>query len=112
MRPDKGVTTLKVDSQDISVHQVIDWHEQVRHFSAPTRELLVHSIALQARTRDRPTLRILLGPKNWPQLTEQLRVRIGVSIGMGMVGVRRYGRVTFEQTASEPLTTRVWSIGG
>jgi hypothetical protein len=91
--------------RDTSVHQVLDWHNQVQHFSGSVRELLTHSIALEERAGVRRTLRILIGPQMWPQLTEQLRWGIGLSVGMGTAGVRWYGRVTFEKTVSELVTT-------
>lgn len=100
--------TMGGTMQDASVRQVLDWCNQVQHFGEPVRELLVHSIALEERTGDRRTLRILIGPQMWSQLTEQLRLSIGLSVCMGMAGVRWYGRVTFAKTVTDPLTTRAW----
>lgn len=91
--------------QDASVHQVLDWHKQVQHFSGPARELLTQSIALEERSVDRTTLRLLFGPTVWPQLTEELRWGIFFSVGMGIAGVRSYGRITFEKAISDPVTT-------
>jgi hypothetical protein len=90
--------------QDTSVRQVLDWYKQVRQFSEPARELLTRSIALEERNGAHTTLRILIGPRTWSQLTEQLRLNIGLSMGMGRAGLRRYGRVTFEKTVADPLT--------
>jgi hypothetical protein len=89
--------------QDTSVLQILDWHKQVRHFSGPARELLTHSIALEEGSGDRITLRILIGPRTWPRLTDQLRFSIGLSMGMGLAGMRRYRRITFEKTVGDPV---------
>jgi hypothetical protein len=71
----------------------------------------MHSIALEERTGGCTTLRILLGPQMWPQLTEQLRFSIGLSLAMGMAGVRSYARVIFKKAVSDPLTTPAWAEG-
>jgi hypothetical protein len=86
-------------------YRVLDWCKQVQHFSGPSRELLTHSIALQEDIGGRQTLRILFGPQAWPHLTELLRFDIGLSIGMGTVGVRWHGHVRFEKTLVDPVTT-------
>jgi hypothetical protein len=92
-------------------YQVLDWREQVQRFSGPARQLLMHSIALEEYTGGHRTLRILVGPSVWQQLTEQLRFSIGLLVCMGAAGVHPYRRVTFEKTVADPLTAPIRRIG-